>query len=544
MSTPSNALSAANRLAVENDTRTEPDWTGGGPIRRSTRDPSTATKEPRAAVEYEADKRAADEDGRGRVAAPLGSTQSKCTIPDRRRARWAARAALWQASTLKPVRCCGFQLSPVMDRSGLGVVAVERSSVDVRSSVAAGDAPRASFSGLMCCGSVWACPRCASVVAAHRSVEIASAVAKAQELGGQVHFLTLTVRHRAADELSDLFEAVTAGWRAVTGSTAWAGDRARLGDRNAFGIAGVFRVLEATVSKPGAGGHGLHLHVHALVFSVGALSVGLVPDADLRLSRMLGHPVAVDPEWLARVVLTARIASRWARGVMKAGGRAPGAASVDLRTVADGGAELVSRYLAKATYDVAAKLGAELGAGELTKSSASEVNSSPFGLLHWLLTDPECSRFGFRTPRQWVVSACAEGFELVDLATGESTPLRPPPGWARWLEWEQATRGRRQIAWSLRPRRVVSAAHEFWVQVLDARGIDAEASDQDLAARENGGDLVGSIDRSAWLGRLVWRPAWLPELLEAAEAGPDEFGAWCAARGVELLGVGVDARAV
>lgn len=54
------------------------------------------------------------------AASALGSTQSYCfttgldagvvASAERRRDRWSARAMLWQASSLKAVRCCGRML--------------------------------------------------------------------------------------------------------------------------------------------------------------------------------------------------------------------------------------------------------------------------------------------------------------------------------------------------------------------------------------------------------------------------------------------------
>lgn len=52
-------------------------------------------------------------DASASAASALGSTQSYCFTPNSqegRRLRWAARAMLWQASSLKPVRCCGRML--------------------------------------------------------------------------------------------------------------------------------------------------------------------------------------------------------------------------------------------------------------------------------------------------------------------------------------------------------------------------------------------------------------------------------------------------
>lgn len=48
------------------------------------------------------------------------------------------------------------------------------------------------YTGLQTCGSVWACPVCASKIAERRRLEIQQAMAAHQEQGGAVNLLTLT----------------------------------------------------------------------------------------------------------------------------------------------------------------------------------------------------------------------------------------------------------------------------------------------------------------------------------------------------------------
>jgi hypothetical protein len=120
--------------------------------------------------------------GGASAASALGSTQSYCFTPplssddadsvrvavdsaERRRVRWAARAMLWQASSLKAVRCCGRMLhnDAIGDPDDGQNVVVRRREVDGRMV--------ASYQGLMTCGSVWSCPRCSAVIAfRHRRV--------------------------------------------------------------------------------------------------------------------------------------------------------------------------------------------------------------------------------------------------------------------------------------------------------------------------------------------------------------------------------------
>lgn len=154
----------------------------------------------------------------------LDSKKSKCcelALPaslsvqysDRRRRRWAARGALWKASSRAGVRACGRLprvTRPGDDRDG-------RSGGDMIGLVTASDDRPAGFRGLNRCASVWACPRCSSQIALERSKEIAGALRYAHINGGRSALLTLTVRHTGADSLEEVWNAVSAGWRSVTG---------------------------------------------------------------------------------------------------------------------------------------------------------------------------------------------------------------------------------------------------------------------------------------------------------------------------------------
>lgn len=472
---------------------------------------------------------------------PLDSTQNNC-VPlvdsvSRRRIRWAARALLWRASLLKSVRCCGAQLRAVRDGSQV----IDRHAVEVRRQVGTDGQARAGFGGLMTCGSPWACPRCSAVIAATRSVEIGNAVRACQSAGGTVYMLTLTLRHRATDQLSALFELLNKGWRGVTGGHAWTGVAARwvtkrgrqvwrpgeIGDRDRFGVAGVVRVVEATVSRPGSGGHGWHLHIHALVFLTGDASAGLCADWADRVTGLTGCAELPSGEWIGRAVLAARIVERWASAVHRAGGRVPLGAACDLRRVEDQGAEFLGGYLTKSTLDVAARLGAEIAAGGETKVGSGRDQLTPFELLRELAQDgPD---FGVRTPRRWAL--WEDGTGIVDIDTGEITEVFSPGLWRLWHEWEVATRGRRAITWS-RPRSDDAHAAPLWSEILRARGRSAEDSDETVAEVELHGIVLGEISRSEWFGRLVWRPSWLVAVIEAAERGSSDVRRWMDDNGI------------
>jgi len=84
------------------------------------------------------------------------------------------------------------------------------------------------------------------------------------------------------------------------------------------------------------------------------------------------------------------------------------------------------------------------------------------------------------------------------LATGEAGDLNA------WWEWEKASHGRRQIAWSTGLRE--------WA------GMDAEQSDEQVAAEEAGGDDMLFIEPASWR-ELRQDPDAVCDLLEAAEDG-------------------------
>lgn len=475
---------------------------------------------------------------RASEASALGSTQSYCfttsvtsankgtavDAAERRRIRWGARAMLWQASSLKAVRCCGRVLhnDAIGDPDdGQGVV-IKRREVDGRMA--------ASLHGLMTCGSVWACPRCSAVIASTRAAEIGAAVRECYRQGGRVYLLTLTMRHSRRDGLADLWDSLSNGWRSVFGTRQWTGQKERtvqrkdalvvlpeiMGDAERFDIAGVTRVVEATYGKPELGGHGWHLHIHALVFSATSLSTGLVEG----LENILG--CEVDRDWLSRNAFAARIYQRWSQGLVKAGCRMPGAVAVDVREIDDEGAEYVGRYLSKATYDVATRIGLEVGAGVSTKDARAERNQTPFEILAALADSVDARGFGIRTPRHWAVLPAEDGdWAVIDRDTGEVVNVTAPGRWKIWHEWEQASSGRRQIIWSRRRREPESVREVLWNRLLDSRGVSASSTDEEVAVEEVTGEVVAEISRAEWYRVLVWQPCRVVDLLELIESNDD-----------------------
>lgn len=169
----------------------------------------------------------------------------------------------------------------------------------------------ANWSGTQSCGSVWACPCCSGLVMSGRQKELKRAASKWGETG-RLGLLTLTMRHKRSDRLEDLWDALSAAWRAVSSGSGWVRDKAD------FGIGGFVRAVEVT-----HGENGFHLHIHALLF----LERGLDDDE----SRFL----------------FARVFSRWETALVKAGLEAPLSKAQDFQIVQDADMAM-AEYLAKA----------------------------------------------------------------------------------------------------------------------------------------------------------------------------------------------------
>jgi hypothetical protein len=210
------------------------------------------------------------------------------------------------------------------------------------------------------------------------------------------------------------------------------------------------------------GRNGWHVHVHALLFAHGFTSDDDVDDF-------------MRPMW-----------GRWSKGVQSAGMRAPlPVASEWHRVGGDLAGTALGDYLAKGAA-AAGSIGAEL------TQTQSKVARSVHGTdSHWsILRDGPVN--------------------------GEVAAL------ARWWEWERASKGRRQIAWSQGLR------DELGVGIV-------EKSDDEIAAEQVGTD----DDTVVWITRPGW--AWLvanpsmigPVLTSAENMGVAEFSAWLWSHGIE-----------
>ncbi len=111
----------------------------------------------------------------------------------------------------------------------------------------------AFYSGLITCGSVWACPVCAAVVQERRREEIARAIDWAYEHGLQPMMVTLTHPHTRADDLGDLLRRQAMALQRLRAGAPWGRVKAQLGYQ------GLIRALELT-----HGENGWHPHTHEI----------------------------------------------------------------------------------------------------------------------------------------------------------------------------------------------------------------------------------------------------------------------------------------
>lgn len=489
--------------------------------------------------------------GGASAASALGSNRNECPpggmagsdAQERRRVRFGARAMLWRASTLKSVRMCGRVIrhddSKGSGTSGPGVT-VKRSY----------DGTSAGYGNLLTCGSVWACPRCAAVIASKRSEELGNAIRAAHAAGATCYLLTLTMRHHSRDALSELWSGLSAAWRKTFGVTAWTGDKGyvrkdgtlrppRLGDAERFGVAGLCRAVEVT-----HGDNGWHLHAHVLVVTTNGLGIGLRDDYNEVLRKALGHDGAtpdalVDREWLGSAAFSWTVWRRWAEGLEKAGLEAPTSIGVDLRLINDGGEEVVGRYLAKATYDAAKKAGMEIAAGSITKEGKENEknesrNRTPFEILRSLAAGEQRRWKLIVDARVVAVVADRKGVHLAERLTGEVKTIRPPGDWQLWAEYESASSGRAQLVWSRTRKDAESHRERLWNVVLASRGDSAERSNEDLADERQQGDVLVTISRNGWK-RMLRNPIWLTDLLDLAESDPVAVPNWLRARQIEVV---------
>lgn len=125
----------------------------------------------------------------------------------------------------------------------------------------------AFYSGIMTCGSVWACPICAAKVQERRREEVSQAVAWADSEGLQSAMVTLTFPHYQWQNLKDLLSQQADALHRLRAGAPWK----RFKD--ATGYEGLIRSLELTI-----GVNGWHPHTHELWFIKDDVSADAMKD--------------------------------------------------------------------------------------------------------------------------------------------------------------------------------------------------------------------------------------------------------------------------
>ena len=131
---------------------------------------------------------------------------------------------------------------------------------------------RASYGNLQTCGSVWACPICASKVSEHRRAELVALTDAHKQTGGVALLATRTFPHHANQSLETLLSALSVAENKYKQGNPWRKLVAR------FGLVGTVRTIECTY-----GANGWHPHIHEILL----LKAPLTPDNHAALQTAL-----------------------------------------------------------------------------------------------------------------------------------------------------------------------------------------------------------------------------------------------------------------
>lgn len=214
------------------------------------------------------------------------------------------------------------------------------------------DAGSARLGKVKTCGSVWACPVCASKVAETRRRELAYAMEQHIATGGYAYLATLTFPHYRGQALEELMEPFTKARQSFQNSRKW---KAVM---EAAEKIGVVNSLEVTYGA----GNGWHPHLHMLVFcKPGAFGEGEPDDQGRLLSKAIEN---LRGEWV-------RLLEK--RGLVDAGNREWASRyGLDIR-----GGKKAAEYIAKWGHDEQWGM-----SSELTSSHAKVGTRETWGSNH------------------------------------------------------------------------------------------------------------------------------------------------------------------
>lgn len=328
---------------------------------------------------------------------------------------------------------------------------------------------QAGFSGVVACGSPWLCAVCAGKIAWQRFQDLQRVLGWADSQGHTVVMMTATAQHHMGDRLTDVWDAESRAWGKVTAGKGWAGDgesayALRL-EKWEHDLANNFRGSRRRPRPERKIGirdrYGILGYVRVTETLYGDNGWHVHQHACLVLEG------AVSPERVQD--LSGVLFARWKQALAGEGFNTE-AQAFDLHTTAGGVDSPMARYFIK-----------QLSL-ELTHSHAKQ------------------SRSGNRTP-----------FELLDQAEDDPAAL------AGWREWEEGSKGRRQMNWSGGLRELAGLAA-------------AEKSDEEIAeADELCNEDLAYLDGDGW--RQV-RDDQVELLVAGRRGGFRSMIAWLKGRGV------------
>jgi hypothetical protein len=193
------------------------------------------------------------------------------------------------------------------------------------------------------CRRKWLCPTCGCTASRKEARKLALRLRAWTGTGGAVALLTLTQSHCLSDRLAALWSQAEAGWAALQRGSGWTADK------EASGICGYIRITEV-VHNPTTG---WNVHFHVILLLEGEL------------------------DQLAMDGLKASLATRFARGVARRGGRAA-VGGQDLQPMTPGTQERLANYLFKRTTIDRSKDGSRTSMDIL-----DDLESTAEGLALW-----------------------------------------------------------------------------------------------------------------------------------------------------------------
>lgn len=315
---------------------------------------------------------------------------------------------------------------------------------------------KAGYRGLQTCGSVWACFPCARKVQHRRADEIYTALKWGKDVGQTIAMITLTAAHKQSDPLVQninyetgevkmgVWDAITAGWQNAMYS------RGYRADKEMFQLGHYIRVTEVTY-----GANGWHVHLHILFFI----------DAPKQVAR---HHAFLFGE---------RLFTRWQAGLRSVGFDAiKESGGLDV-SIAEQAEKSLSEYLSRSKLE-----------------ESQQIVDSYYSRSKGLSAEAALSVYkdGRKTSRT--------PFQIL----ADIDEKNPGQDFAKWREFVDGSKGKRQITWSRGLRDQVKLAEE--------------KTDKEIAEEDLGDPTVLVLSSDEWK-RIKYQSQDLLKLIE--KEGPE-----------------------